>query len=145
MRQMEAGRRNGIGQTKSTRVYCPRNVSESVSQESILRSWILFLGLANDGCVFQAQFPKTSEEPAPKSQDFRSRRNHVIQQSGSGRRMCDIHSCISSIIGSTRFGGKEIPLSQRTHALYFYKNADKTSSPLHPFFPNFKDRKMCTV
>lgn len=44
--------------------------------------------------------------------------------------MCDIRSCLSSITGSTGFRGKEIALSQRTHALYFYKNMDKTSFPL---------------
>lgn len=91
---------------------------------------ISFFGSANDGHVFQAQFPETHEEPAPKSQDFQARRNCVIfsemQQSGSGRRMCDIRSHLRSIIDSAGFRGKEISLSQRTHALYFYKNIDKT-------------------
>lgn len=50
-----------------------------------------------------------------------------MQQSGSGRWMCDICSCLSSIISSAGFRGKEISLSQRTHALYCYKNMDKTS------------------
>lgn len=36
-------------------------------------------------------------------------------------------------MGSAGFRGKEISLSQRTHALYFYKNMDKTSLFLIPF------------
>lgn len=95
------------------------------------RPYILFLGSANDKHIFQAQFPKTYEAPAPKSQDFQSHRSWAIfpemQQNDSGRRMCDIRSCLSSVISSAGFGGKDISLSQKTRALYFYKNMDKTS------------------
>ena len=62
------------------------------------------------------------------------------QQSGSGRRMSDICSHLRSIIGSAGFSGKEISLSQRTHALYFYKNIDKTCFFLISF-PSLKKEK----
>lgn len=41
--------------------------------------------------------------------------------------MSDIRSCLSSVISSAGFRGKDTSLSQKTHTLYFYKNMDKTS------------------
>ena len=57
--------------------------------------------------------------------------------------MCDICSHLSSVMGSAGFKGKEISLSQRTRALYFYKNRNKTSFFL--VFPISEEIKMYTV